>query len=125
MTAAVLTIAEVASLYRCHPATVRRSIARGELPTVRLMGVTRVPVSALPATLALAYGSTAAAADASPGSAAGVEAPATGAVEPHGNTALHGAAPGCSTAPTSGAAGPSSELEGGWTPAAPEPQGGS
>ena len=74
---AVLTVAEVAELMRCSQATVRRAVAAGELPAVRLMGVTRIPAVAV-ANLTLSHDSDAARADLSSGSAAAVDGPARG-----------------------------------------------
>lgn len=74
----VLTINEVADLYRCHPSTIRRAIQKGELESVRVLGVIRVPRTALPAALTVPH-SAAAVAVPSAGPSAGVDGTASGA----------------------------------------------
>lgn len=67
MTKLVYTIAEVADMYRCSTDTIRRSIRRGELDAVKVMGVTRIPATALPATLTQPHGPESATAELSHG----------------------------------------------------------
>ena len=89
MTATVLTVAEVADLFRCSTNTIRRAIQAGELDHVRVLGVVRVPASALPAALTLTHDSAAAvAADPAPGPAAvAAESAASGVAGSNGEQA--------------------------------------
>jgi excisionase family DNA binding protein len=46
-----LSIDEVAAILRRSPRTIRRWIAAGDLPAIRIRGTTRIPVAALEVTL--------------------------------------------------------------------------
>ena len=54
---AVYTVAEVAAMLRCSRHTIHRAVKAGELDHVRVLGVVRIPATALPASLTLAHDS--------------------------------------------------------------------
>lgn len=55
-TPATLTIHEAAQLLRCHPATVRRMIARGDLQTIPTSGrMVRIVAASIPQQLTAAH----------------------------------------------------------------------